>query len=145
MTERKRFNLISCEILHREITWCVARCRNIIDVTFLPKGLHDVGECGMSGALQEAIDGVDASRCEAILLGYGLCNNGIRGLRATVPLVVPRAHDCITLLLGSKERYRDYFSCNPGTYFKSTGWIERDSSSSDDPDSIPSQLGLGGT
>ncbi len=38
---------------------------------------------------------------------------------------MPRAHDCITLLLRSKERYREYFDANPGVYFKSTGWIER--------------------
>ena len=40
-------------------------------------------------------------------------------------LVVPRAHDCITLFLGSKERYLDYFQTHPGVYFKTSGWIER--------------------
>ena len=39
--------------------------------------------------------------------------------------MIPRAHDCITLFLGSKERYREYFQANPGSYFKTTGWIER--------------------
>jgi hypothetical protein len=48
------------------------------------------------------------------------------GLEArAIPLVVPRAHDCITLFLGSKERYLTYFQANPGKYFKTTGWIER--------------------
>ena len=45
--------------------------------------------------------------------------------RETIPLVVPRAHDCITLFLGSKERYLDYFQKHPGVYFKTSGWIER--------------------
>ena len=35
------------------------------------------------------------------------------------------AHDCITLFLGSKERYLDYFQTHPGVYFKTSGWIER--------------------
>jgi hypothetical protein len=39
--------------------------------------------------------------------------------------VLPRAHDCITLFLGSKERYLDYFTSHPGVYFKTSGWIER--------------------
>lgn len=37
-------------------------------------------------------------------------------------LVVPRAHDCITLLLGSKERYAAYVAEHPGTYWYSPGW-----------------------
>jgi hypothetical protein len=36
-----------------------------------------------------------------------------------------RGHDCITFLLGSKERYRDYFDRNPGTYWYSPGWIDQ--------------------
>jgi hypothetical protein len=122
-----RLTVIACEILFREISWCVSRSENIVDARFLRKGLHDLGEKEMASALQKEIDSVEAERSEAILLGYGLCNNGIRGLRSRrSKLVVPRAHDCITLLLGSKERYRQYFDANPGTYFKSTGWIERD-------------------
>ena len=93
--------------------------------------------------LQEAIDAVDTTKYDAIILGYGLCNNGIRGLRSELPLVIPRAHDCITLLLGSKERYKKYFDKNPGTYFESTGWLERgDASSVDNEKSIPAQLGI---
>ena len=41
------------------------------------------------------------------------------------PLVIPRAHDCITLFLGSKERYTKRFEESPGTYYYSSGWIER--------------------
>ena len=36
-----------------------------------------------------------------ILLGYGLCGNGLDGLSARhTRLVLPRAHDCIGLLMG---------------------------------------------
>jgi hypothetical protein len=36
--------------------------------------------------------------------------------------VVPRAHDCITLYLGSKERYAAQMRDEPGTYWYSPGW-----------------------
>ena len=61
-----------------------------------------------------------------MLFGYALCSNGLVGLTArNIPVVVPRAHDCITLFLGSKERYMDYFQSHTGVYFKTSGWIER--------------------
>jgi hypothetical protein len=121
-----RLKLIACEILYREFCAVVARSTNFVDVQFLPKGLHDIGQAGMSARLAEALAAVDQSRYDAVLLGYGLCNNGVVGLSAgRLPLVVPRAHDCMTLFLGSKERYLDYFHSHPGVYFKTSGWIER--------------------
>ena len=61
-----------------------------------------------------------------MLFGYGLCGMGLVGLTARPkPVVIPRAHDCITLFLGSRERYLEYFNAHPGVYFKTTGWIER--------------------
>jgi len=141
----RRYKIIACEILFREISYCAAQTNSVIDTIFLPKGLHDVGEVKMAARIQQEIDSVDITKYQAILLGYALCNNGIRGLSANIPLVVPRAHDCITLLLGSRSRYDEYFNARPGTYFKSTGWIERDSSSLSNDSSVISQLGMNKT
>lgn len=118
--------LISCEIFYREVCTAVARSPHTIDMEFLPKGLHDIGSVLMLERLQAVLDRVDGSRYQAVLFGYGLCNNGIAGLTArAIPLVVPRAHDCIALFFGSKERYMEYFNSHPGVFFKTTGWIER--------------------
>jgi hypothetical protein len=121
-----RLKLIACEILYREICAVVARSVNQVDVEFLPKGLHDMGQAGMSARLGEVLAAVDETKYEAVLFGYALCSNGLVGLTArNIPLVIPRAHDCITLFLGDKERYLDYFQSHPGVYFKTSGWIER--------------------
>jgi hypothetical protein len=121
-----RLKLIACEIMYRELCAAVARSINLVDVEFLSKGLHDIGQAGMTGRLAEVLADVDTARYEAVLLGYGLCSNGLVGLMApSIPLIVPRAHDCITLFLGSKERYLDYFQAHPGVYYKTSGWIER--------------------
>jgi len=61
---------------------------------------------------------------DASLLGYGLCSNGVVGLGAEIPIVIPRGHDCITLLLGAKECYQEYFDTHRGVYWYSPGWIE---------------------
>ncbi len=141
-----RLVMIACEVMLREISYCVSRSKSIVDVRFLKKGLHDIGQKGMSRSLQEEIDRVPVGEYDALLLGYGLCNMGIRKLVCDkLPMVLPRAHDCITMLLGSKERYQESFDKEPGTYYRSTGWIERDSPQIGEdgkPLSVMTQLGF---
>ena len=137
-----RYKLIGCEIMFREICICAAQSKNIIDFEFMDKGLHDVGEKIMSKSLQKAIDNVDTKKYDAILLCYGLCNYGVKGLQASIPIVIPKAHDCITLLMGSKEIYMDYFQNNPGTFFRSSGWLERATFGIEGEENVMSQLGI---
>jgi len=118
--------IVACEIFFREICHFAASCGNVIDAVFLPKGLHDKGGGAMRESIQAEVDRCEGKGYRHIALGYALCNNGIAGVEArSVPLVVPKAHDCITLFLGSKERYKEYFFRNTGTYFHTTGWLER--------------------
>jgi len=139
--EVKRYRLIACEIVFREVCALAAESRHIIDPVFVRKGLHDVETPAMVAELQQHIDAVDAGRYQAILLAYGRCNDGVVGLRArSIPLVIPRAHDCITLFLGGKERYQEYFDTHPGTYFRTSGWIERNFASEED--GVMRKLGL---
>ena len=121
-----RLKLIGCEVLFREMCHACAHSPHQVDVEFLPKGLHDLGGEPMAAKIQEAVDSTPEGVYQAILLGYGLCGNGLEGLTARhTRLVLPRAHDCIALLLGSHERYQAYFADNPGTFYRSTGWLER--------------------
>ena len=121
-----RLKLISCEVIMREMCDAVARSPHQVDVEFLPKGLHDLGARPMRESLEFAMARTDPELYNAILLGYGLCGNGLNGLRAvSIPLVIPRAHDCIALLFGSRHKYREFFDANPGVFFRSTGWLER--------------------
>jgi Protein of unknown function (DUF1638) len=121
-----RLKLISCEVLFREMCHACAHSPHQVDVEFLPKGLHDLGGKPMAAQIQEVVDRTPEGMYDAILLGYGLCGNGLDGLTARhTRLVLPRAHDCIALLMGSASRYLTYFEDNPGTFYRSTGWLER--------------------
>lgn len=121
-----RRKLIGCEVLCRELCHAVARSPYVVDVEFLPKALHDLGSKPMRLRLQERIDAADASTYDAVLLGYALCGNGAAGLEArSIPVVIPRAHDCIALLMGSRHAYTRYFDAHPGVYYRSMGWLER--------------------
>lgn len=137
-----KYKLLSCAVLYRECYYCASEAKNFIDVQIIEQGLHDVGTEKMSSRLQQEIDKVDSKQYEAILLGYGLCNNGIVGLSSELPMVIPRGHDCITLLLGSKEKYQEYFDANPGTFFQSAGWIEQAKDNLSNPESTTRRMGL---
>jgi hypothetical protein len=124
-----RLKLISCEVLFREMCDACAHSSHQVDLEFLPQGLHNLGAKPMSAKIQEVVDNTPEGVYEAVLLGYGLCGNGLDGLTARhTRLVLPRAHDCLALLMGSRERYQAYFEDNPGTYYRSTGWLERNKS-----------------
>jgi hypothetical protein len=118
--------LIVCKVLQREAYHCAAKSTHRVDVVLMEQGLHDEPDRlrrEVQTALQRTRD-VQGRPYDASLLGYGLCSNGTVGLEAEIPIVIPRAHDCITLLLGSKQRYQEYFDSHRGVYWYSPGWIE---------------------
>jgi hypothetical protein len=139
-----KIRAICCEIIYREACLVAANSPLVVDLEFLPKGLHSQPSEKMRAQVQERIDAVDPQAYSATVLGYALCNNGCAGLSATrTKLVLPKAHDCITFYLGSRERYRKYFDEHPGTYFKTTGWSERDGGAAEG--GIRDQLGINRT
>jgi len=116
--------VIACEIAVRELQHAAALAKNLVDLEFLTQGHHDTPTSGRE-EIQERINAVPAGKYDAILLGYGLCSNILVGLTSPhTQLVIPRAHDCISLFLGSKERYQKLFSDRPGTYYYTSGWLE---------------------
>lgn len=120
----RRYLAITCDVLARSVYLCAARSPHVVDVHLNRSGLHD-DPPNLRSVLQARIDEAGAPY-DAVLLAYGLCGGATAGLRAgRVPLVVPRAHDCITLFLGSRKRYMTEFTDNPGTYWYVQDYLER--------------------
>jgi len=91
-------------------------------LTFFDYGLHAVPK-NLRQTIQAAIDSVDQP--SLIVLGYGLCGNGLSDIRAGQHfLLIPRTDDCIAILLGSYQAYRREMDREPGTYYLSKGWLE---------------------
>ena len=133
-----RLKLLACEVLRREITALMVHSPHEIDVEFLPQQLHTLGRARMKDRLAEYLAAVNEDSYDALVLAYGLCSGGIAGLTAgKIPMVVPRAHDCITFFLGSRQKYQDYFFANGGTYFMTTGWSEFDNALKYEVDIMP--------
>src|SRR6266540_6667413 len=102
----KSVALVACRVLESEIGALLHDATHIVHREFFAIGLHDRpallhAELAAAIARAEAVPEVDV-----VVLVYGLCGLALVGLGPRRrPLIVPRAHDCLTLFLGSKERY----------------------------------------
>ncbi len=114
--------VIACNIMKDELLRVET---NGVSFVFLEQSLHRTPQ-KMKEVLQQEVDKADAAWAgDTIVLAYGLCSNGIVGVKSNRhSLVVPRAHDCISLFLGSPDRYLEEHRKEPGTYYLTKGWIE---------------------
>jgi hypothetical protein len=91
-------------------------------ITYLEYGLHSVPK-KLREEVQRQIDSLEIP--SLVILGYGLCGNGLHGIQSGKHvLLLPRTDDCIAVLLGSYQSYRQQFDAEPGTYYLSKGWLE---------------------
>jgi Protein of unknown function (DUF1638) len=120
-----KFIALACEALTRSVYSLAAKTPHTVSVHLFNQGLHNRPK-NLRTVLQEQIDAISPGACDAILLVYGMCGLSTVGLASIhTQLVIPRAHDCITLYLGSRERYKEEFERHPGTYWYSTDYMER--------------------
>lgn len=113
--------IIACRVLQSMLQQLLP-AESAENAIFMDYGLHrQPGK--MTRVLQEEIDKIEAS--SLILLGYGLCGKGLAGIKSGKhTLKIPRVDDCIAILLGSRQTYRQEFNAAPGTYYLSKGWLE---------------------
>lgn len=125
-----KLKCLCCESLARMAYASAAISPHVVDVELFEIGLHNK-PLNLRDQLQDRIDALDDLGYDAIVLAYGLCGQATAGLKArTARLVIPRAHDCITLFLGSRKRYMEQFEQNPGTYWYALDYIQRRDSAS---------------
>lgn len=116
--------IIACDVFLDELALLLPADK-LAGVQWLEMGLHDHPD-RLRASVAELIERIERQQphTDTILLVYGLCGNGLAGLKAgRCRLVIPRAHDCISILLGSPEKHAAVLKQNPGTYFYSPGWI----------------------
>ena len=124
---RMRLKCIACEVFARPLYFLASRSANIIDIELIEKAQHNQPE-ELRSSIRARIRQVPSDRYDSVVLAYGLCGKALEGIQAgPIPVVIPRAHDCITLYLGSRERYREEFEREPGTFWYIDDYVERSS------------------
>ena len=112
--------IIACSTIRPEIE----ALNPVYEAKFMEYGLHRQPK-RLRSELQEAIDEQEEAGADRIGLGYGLCSHGTAGLNAErATLIIPRVHDCISMLMGSAQKYQQEFEKAPGTIYLSRGWID---------------------
>ena len=113
--------IVACRVMEPELE--KARDHDSrVEIRYLDQGLHRTPET-MADLIQPQVDEA-AQNAVRIVLGYGLCSNGIVGVKAGPQgLLIPSCHDCIAFFLGSPEAYGKAFEERPGTYYLTPGWV----------------------
>ncbi len=113
-------HIIACDVMKEELL-AITPTHPVI-FHFVSMGLHRWPD-----KLREELRAVLASATgrDRVVLAFGLCGGAVAGLTAPgIPLFIPRAHDCIPLLLGSRYTHEELLREEKGTYFLSGGWLE---------------------
>ena len=114
--------LVACEVIKPEIDY-IGETVTGFEAFYLRQSLHLTPKI-LAEKIQELID-ILTGNYQRIVLGYGLCSNGIVGVSAREEeIVVPRCHDCISFFLGSPQKYLEDFRSRPGSYYLTPGWIQ---------------------
>lgn len=122
-----RLKLLACEVFTREVCYCIANSPHVVDPEFTKIASHNNSD-ELRRILQKKIDEVGSmkGKYDAFLLLYGLCGNATVGLFShNIKIIIPRAHDCGSLLLGSSQRFKECFGDNLSQSFCSVGHWER--------------------
>jgi hypothetical protein len=118
--KQKSVVILACQVMQSLIQPHLSETD--VPVTYMDYGLHVRPE-KMTPTLQAQLDALPEP--SLVLIGYGLCGNGLDGLQAGPhTLFIPRADDCIAILLGSYQAYIQEFRAEPGTYYLTKGWLE---------------------
>ena len=122
---KKKLYVIACAVLAIDMKHSAKKLGLDIEYKFLEAGLHNNPKL-LKEKLQAAIDEISASGSgRRIIIGYGVCGKGTIGIQArSIPLTIPKVHDCISMFLGGDQAYKSEFKKYPGTYYLSAGWCE---------------------
>ncbi|MCL1859023.1 MAG: DUF1638 domain-containing protein [Oscillospiraceae bacterium] len=118
---------ICCDVFTRIACELVSKSPHIVDLEFVQMLIHDEPK-KLNALIKEKINrSINESerKYEAVILGFGLCGNSVTGLSCPVPMIIPRAHDCCTVQMGSKQNFIAAFGDILSARWSSTGYFER--------------------
>lgn len=113
-----RLKIIACEVMKEELLAIKTTAQ--IEYEFVSMGLH-LHPQKLHIELQSILD--RSQGFDKIILAFGLCGGAAKNLTAPdTEIFMPKVHDCIPVLLGSRADYEEYQK-ERGIFYLSTGWM----------------------
>lgn len=118
------YALLTCDVFEDEVRLLGGENPPWVKYFCFEMGLHDRPD-ELRITIQRTIDELETDlNISHIVLAYGLCGNGLLGVKArSKSIIIPKAHDCISIMLGGMQRHQAYLKASPQSYFYSPGWI----------------------
>ncbi len=114
-------NIIACEIFRLELEAVTADTD--VGLELVEIALHRTPQ-KMPERLNALIKKAECGNAEEIIMGYGLCSNGVAGVSSKRNLCIARCHDCLGLLLGSTKRHLSILAEWPRAFYMFAGMVE---------------------
>lgn len=113
--------LLCCKTIEHEIQLAMEQTGVHYPIRWVESGLHNIPS-QLTDRLRQELHALPPDT-DRLLLGFGYCGNAITGLSTgSFEMIVPRADDCITLMLGSYRRRQEIME-EAGSYFLTEGWL----------------------
>ena len=121
-----KVHVISCQIFEPYINELMKQGKIDTDFTVSYEEIDSHNEpVQLKQILQDRINEVE--NVDLIVLLYGICGNSTKGIKANkIPIMIPKVHDCATLLLGGKEEYLTHFGNRPSQGWNSIAYKKND-------------------
>ncbi len=114
--------IIACKTIENELLSAMDHTGCHDEVLWLESGLHNVPKI-LHHAIQTALD--QCADAERVMLAMGYCGNSVVGLKTgAFELMMPRADDCISILLRSNRSQASVSRQRNATYFMTEGWLK---------------------
>lgn len=112
--------IVACRTIAAELNLAIRETGCGYPVRWIDAGLHRSTEA-LRGRLQEELNRI-GDAADRVLLAFGFCGNAVQNLTSPgFELILPRADDCITLLLDPGTHEKEM-----GTFYLTQGWLENE-------------------
>ncbi|MEW5784078.1 MAG: DUF1638 domain-containing protein [Bacillota bacterium] len=119
----KKTVVLACETISEEVLFTANSVQTPFPIIWVESGLHNNPD-RLKKQLQADIRRID--NADYILLLFGYCGNSILDLVSeNSSLVIPKADDCISLLLGGNKP-RNSLNAKAMAYFLTNGWLQHE-------------------
>lgn len=125
--QKNEKKIIACEIFQRNIEYLSRKHELQCNVVYIPQESHNNKKL-LSDRISEAVKQTDREMKDggSIALAFGLCGSAVEGLRTeNAQLLLLKAHDCFSAMLGEKRYKGLQGSEYGGSYFLSRDWVEK--------------------